>query len=252
MTRRVEKCLTEAEAHRHYESDLEEVGGTRSVDRNRGLRAMRRSLKYYPAGQFDVPDDTVMVWSDLHIGHRNIIRYSGRPFRDLGEMDRTLWARMYEAADPDSTMVIRRRSGHGAGHRGGFTPSMIRSLPCRASHLVIGNHDLHPHGRLRVAGFDHVWTAMVSGGEPPLIWTHYPLKTVPDGYVNVHGHLHNREPPAKTSHINVAVEQLEYRPVRLSELRALARELVAGTYPAGKTTLERLDSLRQALGETQG
>ena len=47
---RVENWLTEAEAHRHYEADLEEwveaIGG-----RNRSLRAVRRSLKYYPAGQ---------------------------------------------------------------------------------------------------------------------------------------------------------------------------------------------------------
>ena len=237
----VENWLTEAEAHRHYESDLEEwakvIGG-----RNRSLRAMRRSLKYYPVGQFDVPDDTVMVWSDLHIGHRNIIRYSERPFRDLGEMDRTLWARMYEAADPDSTMVIVGDLAMGQAIGEG-SASMMRSLPCRESHLVIGNHDLHPHGRLRVDGFDHVWTAMISGGEPPLIWTHYPLKQVPDGYVNVHGHIHNREPPGKTLHINVAVEQLDYRPVRLSDLRALARELIDGRYPAGKTTIERLESM---------
>ena len=62
----------------------------------------------------------------------------------------------------------------------------------------------------------------------------------------------NGEPPAKTPHINVAIEQLEYRPVRLSELRALARELVAGRYPAGDTTLERLDSMRQAVDQSIG
>ena len=88
---------------------------------------------------------------------------------------------------------------------------------------------------------------MVSDGEPPLIWTHYPQKRVPDGYVNVHGHIHNPVPPTKTPHINVAVEQLVYRPVRLSYLRALARELVDGRYPAGGTTLERLESMQGSV-----
>lgn len=101
---RTKPLLTEAEALRHYAADLElradERGG------RRGLRAMRTSLRHYAAGRFDEPDDPVLVWADLHIGHRNIIRYTNRPFRDRNDMDRTLWARMYEAADPDTTLVV--------------------------------------------------------------------------------------------------------------------------------------------------
>jgi len=38
-----------------------------------------------------------------------------------------------------------------------------------------------------------------------------PLRNVPDGCVNVHGHLHNRKSLSRTHHINVSVEQLRYR-----------------------------------------
>ena len=244
----IENRLTEAEALRHYAADLK-LWAHERCGRNRGLRAMRTSLRHYAACRFDVPDETVMVWSDLHVGHRNIIRYSGRPFRDVGDMDRTLWARMYEAADPDTTLVIVGDMAMGQAV-GEASATMIRSLPCQESHLVVGNHDLHPHGRLRVGGFHHVWSTMVSGGEPPLIWTHYPLRRVPDGYVNVHGHIHNREAAPNSPHINVSVEQLDYRPVPLSDLRALAREVVEGRYPAGETTLERLDSIKGAGTES--
>ena len=74
---------------------------------------------------------------------------------------------------------------------------------------------------------------------------HYPLNEVPDGYVNIHGHVHD-DPPRRTPHINVSVEQLDYAPVPLTALRALARVLVRGEYPEGNTTLARL----QVIGHT--
>ena len=121
----------------------------------------------------------------------------------------------------------------------------IRDLDCRQRHLVIGNHDLTATGQLRAAGFDRVWSAMVSGGEPPLIWTHYPLNEVPEGYVNIHGHVHD-SPPRQSPHINVSVEQLDYSPVPLFAPRALARVLVRGECPQGNTTLERLQVIGHA------
>ena len=36
---------------------------------------------------------------------------------------------------------------------------------------------------------------LYAAGEPTLLLTHMPLRNVPDGCVNVHGHLHNRQPP---------------------------------------------------------
>ena len=125
------------------------------------------------------------------------------------------------------------------------TWQQIRDLDCRQRHLVIGNHDLTGAGQLRAQGFDRVWSVMVSGGQPPLIWTHYPLSEVPTGYVNIHGHVHD-DPPRQSPHINVSVEQLDYCPVSLASLRALARVLVRGEYPAGNTTLERLQNIGHA------
>ena len=81
-----------------------------------------------------------------------------------------------------------------------------------------------------------------AGGDPPLLMTRMPLRHVPDGCVNVHGHTH---PGAltRTRHVNVRVEQVRYRPVELVKVRRPALELVAGRYPAGRNTAERLDSM---------
>ena len=55
--------------------------------------------------------------------------------------------------------------------------------------------------------------------------------------MNIHRHQHSARKPADSPHINVSVEQLEYRPVRLDRL---ARALAAGEFLGGDTTLERL------------
>ena len=70
-----------------------------------------------------------------------------------------------------------------------------------------------------------------------------PLTEVPEGTVNVHGHLHISPSPTADRHINVSVEQLGFRPVRLSAVRRLARALVAGTPVAGDRTLTRVEAV---------
>ena len=66
----------------------------------------------------------------------------------------------------------------------------------------------------------------------------HPLDDVPDGWVNVHGHEHHT-PPRRSPHINVSVEQFNYRPILLDRLRRLAQHVVVGDSPPGTTTLER-------------
>ena len=236
-----------SDACKHYIADIEAklspVPGEKILG-YRALRSMLRALLQHPAGEFNEPDENALVISDLHIGHAKVIEYTNRPLRDVDAMDDTLWGNLTAALATDKVLVV---VGDMAV-RDGLNPvtwQQVRDLDCRWRHLVLGNHDLTGAGRLRVQGFDQVWSLMVSGGEPPLIWTHYPLNEVPDGYINIHGHVHD-DPPRQTPHINVSVEQLDYEPVSLLALRALAKVLVRDEYPAGKTTLERV----RAIGHT--
>ena len=76
-------------------------------------------------------------------------------------------------------------------------------------------------------------------GAPALWLTHFPLRTVPAGVVNVHGHLHGHRFDSR-NHINVSVEQLDYGPVELARIQRLAAALAAGVVPAGNTPAEWL------------
>ena len=233
-----------SDARKLYLADIEAKLAPVPGENIRGygaLQSMVRAIPRYPVCEFNEPDDAVLVISDLHLGHANVLDYTNRPFPDVNDMDETLWDGLTATAAPDKALVVVGDMAMNVALNE-ETTRRIRGLDCRERHLVIGNHDLTGAGRLRADGFDRVWSLMVSGGEPPLIWTHYPLDEIPDGYINIHGHVHD-DPPRRTPHINVSVEQLDYRPVPLAALRSLARVLVKGEYPKGDTTLERLRDL---------
>ena len=229
-----------------YESELEarsRPGGGDNRHGRRMFRAMLRACRDLPTCQPDRPEST-WVWSDLHLGHDNIIRYTNRPFADAAQMDLSLYDNWEATVGGDDEVVfvgdVAMR--HAVGPH---TWQRIRDARGAKKHLVVGNHDLTGSGQLRVDGFDTIGATMFVEGDPPLVFTHIPLTDVPEGCVNVHGHTHD-EPPRATPHINVSVEQLDYRPVALSRLRTLARRLVAGRYPDGTTTLERIHAVESA------
>ena len=191
-------------------------------------------------------DDETWVWADLHLGHENVIGYAKRPFVSVDEMDRALWASWQANVGPNATIICVGDVALSSGVCQ-ETWQRIRARPGRRKILVIGNHDLTSSGRLRTLGFDEVWALLVSDGDPPLIWKHAPLPHVPNGHVNIHGHLHN-ENLAESAHINVSVEQIEYRPLSLKRVLRLAQAIVVGKYPDGRTTLERIRSLEAHAG----
>lgn len=228
-----------ADARRRYRAELARAGGK---TRKRTFRRMVEAVSQLRGGELDEADETVLVWSDLHLGHANIIEYQDRPFLDVADQDAELW-KAWEGTDPDAVLAVVGDVAMGEAV-GEATWQRVRRSPGRHKHLIIGNHDVTGAGEVRTGGFDGVWSVMVSAGAPPLVWTHYPLAEVPEGHVNIHGHRHGA-PPARSPHINVSVEQLEYEPVRLDRRRRLARALAGGHYPPGTTTIEQIASLEQ-------
>ena len=222
-----------------YEKELQEtldtVGGK---SRKRTFGRMVRAVSQHRGGTLTAPDEAVLVWSDLHLGHANIIEYQDRPFLDVGDMDEEIWRSWERVVQPDCVLVVVGDVAMGDAVCEA-TWERIRRTPGQHKHLVIGNHDVTGEGEVRAQGFDDVWSVLLSAGDPPLVWTHYPLREVPEGHVNIHGHEHGK-PPLASPHINVSIEQLEYEPITLARLRRLARALVAGHHPPGTSTIEQI------------
>ena len=233
-----------ASAREVYAQNLETwIRGTLEPTNRHGrkmYRAMRRMLDELPARELHEEGKT-WVWSDLHLGHENIIRYTNRPFKSVHQMDETLYWNWFDrVGDRDTLIFVGDVAMRPVNPE--YTWGRVRQGSGRVKHLVVGNHDLTGSGSLRVEGFDQVSSLLCAAGDPPMLFTHLPLERFPDGWVNLHGHTHD-DPPRRSAHINVSVEQLNYFPIALDRLRILARELVKGHVPKGNTTLEQLDRI---------
>ena len=81
--------------------------------------------------------------------------------------------------------------------------------------------------------FDEACSTLYVPGSSEPVLTHVPARDVPDGCVNVHGHVH-RWVPGGTRRINMVIEQVRYR------LQALTVMTYSGEGGADVVTGERL------------
>ena len=221
-----------------YEAELGEA-----VADPKAPREDRQHLSYLlawsrrtPAGEFAQGEDDsgVWLWSDLHLGHVDVLSAFGRPFRSLKEMDDALFEAWERVVDPADTIVFLGDVAIG-GLSGGRL-KRFRAAPGRKI-LVVGNHEFDYLSSGNLDGFDEASSTLYVLGRPPLLLTHVPLRRVPPGSVNIHGHLHVGRASGSGTYINVSVEQVGYRPQPLHRIRRLARflERGRGRVPLGST-----------------
>lgn len=192
------------------------------------------------------------VWftSDTHFGHRNIIKYCDRPFKDTDHMDEVLIANWNKVVAPTDKVF----------HLGDVALGSIeRSLPKvgrlnGTKILSVGNHDRLFSGysdnhRARflpeyLSVFSQVWdesgSVIVLGGERFVI-SHFPytgdhtpddrhsdVRPVDKGMPLIHGHTHTTDrltySSKGTPQLHVGMDAWDYRPVHSSEVISLLKE----------------------------
>lgn len=159
-------------------------------------------------------DPTIYTISDLHLGHKNIIRYCNRPFSSVGDMDRTLVDRWNRAIHPADTVIFL---GDLTLSRSKHPREYLRSLN-GIKILVRGNHD----ALIENTHDDYI----LEYGETTLYFVHDRKDTqIPEGFDGwiVHGHTHDSTPffDPGTRMVNVSAEVLGYRPLSLLWLYSL-------------------------------
>ena len=219
-----------------FEEDLEPPIGE-DVDRRTTLGMLRASRGMAAGVLREQYHQEIWIWSDLHLGHSGTISVFGRPFEGPEDMDKRLFGVWRRTVRPDDTIICLGDivfSGLWGPRR-----KRVVAAPGRRKILVFGNHELGIAG-VGVPGFDEIYSVLYADGDPPLLMTHFPLRRIPEGCVNLHGHLHNATVRGSTRHINVCVEQVHYRPRSLTAIRRLAKHLVRGEVVPGRTTAHQL------------
>ena len=224
--------MTAKELNEIYQAELEVLAPSAGA-----IRHMLAETRRRPPGTW-TPDRPAWVWSDLHLHHRNIIRYTKRPFTSCEQMDGVLHGNWRHVVGEEDVMLCCGDIAL-AGSLKPIRLDRVTMAPGRKV-LVLGNHDFTRRGKVAQTGFDEAWMTLLVTTDPPLAFTHIPLGDVPAGTVNVHGHVHNNEPLRSGRYVNICVEHTDYRPLPLQAIVRLAAELVDGREPAGETTVERL------------
>jgi len=161
--------------------------------------------------------------SDTHFGHMNIIKYCGRPFSSVEEMDETIIERW-------NTVV---GAGDEVYHLGDFSfrqrPDDLQHIFRRLNgqiHLIHGNHD---HKALRkYKGFASVEQLKhVKIGDTPTALCHYPMRSWNKschGSWHLYGHVHGLSEPWGLS-FDVGVDVWDFTPVSEEQVAAKMEEL---------------------------
>lgn len=163
------------------------------------------------------------IISDHHFGHANIIEYTGRPFTSVGQMDDVMLRRHYEVVSADDVLV---HLGDVAMDMQDGRETIEYFEQLDGDLLVRGNHDvgLSPAD----APFPVVESCVLEHDGFEFYCTHRP-QHIPDDWDGwaIHGHEHNNHPEeypfvaADERRVNVSVELLDFRPLRLADLTAL-------------------------------
>lgn len=160
--------------------------------------------------------------ADTHFHHNNIIKYCNRPFKDVDEMNEILINNWNSVVTNEDTIY----------HLGDFCLSNTEEIKKIFNRLngnkilIRGNHDRKPAIFYEKLGFKVLTNAPIILDEYKLMLSHKPLpdNLILDGYINLHGHIHEKELDNTykySTHINLSVDVTCFKPVSLEEINKL-------------------------------
>lgn len=172
--------------------------------------------------------------ADMHLGHKNVLRFDGRPFPNTEYMTEVMVNRwnacvtaedtvyilgdMFWLGEKESVEIMRRLNGHKI--------------------LVKGNHD-RVHGRLRFQFDEIVDYKEINDGGRLVIMSHFPMPFYKNQYygsIMLYGHVHNSSEwklieqfknvqwskgiPCRMINVGCMMDCMDYTPRTLVELLA--------------------------------
>lgn len=170
----------------------------------------------------------IFVTSDSHFGHKNIIGYENRPFKEVNEMNEKLIENWNKVVKPND-LVIHVGDLFLCGAQ--KAEEIAKRLNGRKI-LVQGNHDSFSKAKYAKMGFDLRKYLYLDG----YLFSHYPLNATmlyemesqTEFVANIHGHVHSMTQGLDRGvHICVCTEHTDYTPIAFWELKDLHN---AGVY----------------------
>ncbi|MEJ8563009.1 metallophosphoesterase [Yoonia sp. GPGPB17] len=88
---------------------------------------------------------TIWYTADTHFGHENVLKFCGRPFSTVEEMDSVLIENMCDRVQENDDLWIIGDFAFGPRSKdASYLRSVFDQLPGARKHLIVGNHDHEP------------------------------------------------------------------------------------------------------------
>lgn len=174
--------------------------------------------------------------SDLHVGHKNVIKFDGRPFQDVDEMHVEMIKKWNSVVSDDDDVYFL---GDLSFTRDELTKWFIHSLKGKI-HFILGNHDrfksiskldrwesIHEYGtEINVKDEDTKLTRGTQGYQR-IIMSHYPILSWNKSHYGswmIHGHCHGSLMKSfpdyyKRKVMDVGCNCIDYTPISYQEVK---------------------------------
>ena len=162
--------------------------------------------------------------SDPHFGHKNIIKYANRPFKNIKEHDKALIENWNDVVTDNDTVICQ---GDFSLTKDDYTREIMGKLHGKKI-LIRGNHD-QSHAKMLSFGFYRSVPNLIFG---QFYMVHNPnnigLKTHKNSRkIILAGHTHQKQKIIRINDrpiINMCCDAWEFRPVKMSELKEYCRK----------------------------
>lgn len=166
----------------------------------------------------------IFVTSDLHFGHKNIIKYENRPYQNIEQMDKDLIKKWNDTVEKDDTVYVL---GDFSWYRGEKTNEILKQLKGKKI-LIIGNHDRNflDDKKFDKTLFEEIeYYKELKYNKRMYILFHYPIAEHNGkmyGAVHLYGHIHTMnlelEQNLKPLGYNVGVDRNNYKPINIERI----------------------------------
>lgn len=166
--------------------------------------------------------------ADLHIGHKNIIKYENRPFKDLAEMEEAILDNWNTKVRPnDDVYILGDVAFVGKDLPLWYLQSYLWKLNGR-KHLILGNHDTFVKKEkfnekvfVEIVPYKEIIDTTCKLENNNIIMCHYPIEEWNGKIYNsihLHGHIHSDPIMPMNNRYNVGVDVCNFTPVTLKEV----------------------------------
>lgn len=173
--------------------------------------------------------------SDLHLAHKNIIEYDGRPFKTIEEHDKSLIDNINKVCESTSLLFVLGDLSMCKDMT--YIDKLLDQVQCTMV-LIKGNHDKHLKQAFLNKHFIEVHDYLeVKTSANKFILSHFPFYSWDGnhrGSIHLHGHTHKMCPELNGKHFNVGVCNSDtYSPYSLNDILTITSKQTLGDYRHG-------------------